>query len=71
MGKMAELSEVNTYEEFLDRSAGLCHSACDEATLLPCQVPRLSWPFVIGIEIVGPMRDVFVCDTESLDAQSV
>ena len=49
----------------------MCHSAYDEATLLPCQVPRLSWPFVIGIEIVGPMRDVFVCDTESLDAQSV
>lgn len=31
----------------------------------PCHVPRLSRPSVMGITTVGPMRDVFVCETLS------
>jgi hypothetical protein len=30
---------------------------------MPCQVPKLSLPFVIGIDIVEPITDVFVWDT--------
>jgi hypothetical protein len=29
----------------------------------PCHVPRLSCPSVIGMEIVEPRREAFVCDT--------
>lgn len=32
----------------------------------PCQVPKLNFPFVIGIETDEPMIDALVCDTESL-----
>ncbi len=30
---------------------------------LPCQVPRLSLSFVIGIEMVAPTSEVLVCET--------
>lgn len=56
---MAELSEVDTYTCKIEREIPNLYGGAD-AFHPPCQVPRLSLSFVIGIEMVAPTSDVLV-----------
>lgn len=56
-----EFAEVDACRRNISRQPGL-HAQRDPRDV-PCHIPRASFPSVIGRVIVGPMIDVFVCDT--------
>lgn len=55
--KFAELRDTNYVELYC---ASMGHDVRTSVRYMPCQVPKLSSPFVIGIDIVEPTTDAFV-----------
>lgn len=56
MWKVAKLSEIDTWRVINNRTMILVEDP-------PCHVPKFNAPSVMGIEMVLPTSDAFVCDT--------